>query len=507
MMNIKPILLEGTILNRFLYLKWLPIVVTFFAVYMGVNLSTQVNVIPGEIILKGTLIGLAILIFYKPVYGIYMIIIEELILVPFVIHGKSIGLIIVLITLASTALNFKSFDFRLDQRLMRLFKYILIYSALMLVSLSINGYLLSYSKYVFLPIFFMIIIILFAVHMNSEKRLKMFCKVALIGAALSASVGIAQFFIKELFFIDNYIQFLISNPIFELRPNVQFERFLLLSLEGRAIGLNNDPIAFSKTMTVIAAIVVPFTFLYRRKNIFFTVLVTIIWGGLLFGFLRSAVGGAFIGLLYVLYKHNMIMKTKMGAFLMLLILISPVLSNFSEGNLGPQKMATLIDDSALSRIEMSRNAIMLGVRNPIFGIGPKSAINAQEKLEAIGTKSITVGGTTLKSYKFGHNAFLNVWTNFGLPVLIILAFVYREVFRLLQAIIRSTKSSFIYILSYGLMAGLIADVINTLFHNAGPDYLIFWLVTSLSVSIYLIERKRIILKMAMSNDSEFKANS
>jgi len=409
--------------------------VAFFAVYIGVNLSTQINIYPGEALLKGALIGLAILIFYNPVYGIYMIIIEELILVPFAIYGMSIGLIIVLITLASTAINFNSYDLRLDQRLMRLFKYILIYSSLIFVSLSINGFLLSYSKYVFLPIFFLIIIILFSIHINSEKRLKMFCKVALVGAILTAGVGIVQFFVKELFFIDHYIQYIISNPIFKLRTTELFERYLRFSLEGRVIGLSRDPISYAKTLAVIASTVVSFAILYRRKNIFFTTLIFLIWGGLLFSFTRSAIGGAFLGVLYVLYKHNIIMKTKIGVFLMLFILSFPVWPIFSGEILAPQKLTTLTDFSALSRIEMSINAINIGMRNPIFGVGPKSAVNLEEQLGGIGYKRTTIAGKTIKSYRFGHNAFLTVWTNFGLPALIILAFVYKEVFGLLKAII------------------------------------------------------------------------
>jgi len=103
-----------------------------FVIYFGVNLSFQFTDKLEEMFLKAILFGVLVPIIYNPVYGVYMIIIEELILVPFTIYGQSIGLIIVLLTLASTALKFKSFDLRLDQRLLRLFKYILIYSALIL---------------------------------------------------------------------------------------------------------------------------------------------------------------------------------------------------------------------------------------------------------------------------------------------------------------------------------------------------------------------------------------
>jgi len=171
------------------------------AAYVSFGLFESIDSRPGHTIALLMLLAAAVPIFYKPVYGVYLIAVEELCLVPFAIYGRSIGLIIVVLTVISTAFRMKLGGLSFVGQVNRLFGYMLVFFSLVAFSLAVNGYIFTHSKLAFNIIFFMIVISLMYIHLDTKEKLWTFLKVALVCASISAGLGIVQFFHRPGFLL------------------------------------------------------------------------------------------------------------------------------------------------------------------------------------------------------------------------------------------------------------------------------------------------------------------
>ena len=165
-------------------------IITFIALLLGIQLSNSVIVNPVDLILNLIVIGAVALIMANPINGIYLIVIEEFWLILVVVYGYSIGLAIIVLTFISTVIHRKFDNLKLSDEVYKLFKYMSFLFAWILISLSINGYLLSNLKLAFNVLFYLMTILLLYIHLNTKEKLFKFLRVALFAATLSAFVAI-----------------------------------------------------------------------------------------------------------------------------------------------------------------------------------------------------------------------------------------------------------------------------------------------------------------------------
>lgn len=445
-----------------LYLLAVPVVI-----YIGLSSARLLVADPDKTTILAFMAIASALIFAKPLYGVYLIAVEEFCLVPFAIYGRSIGLIIVVLTALATVLRTKFEALPLIRQLKGLFRYMLLLFFLVALSLAIHGHFFSHAKIAFNILFFILVISLMYIHLTTKERLWTFLKVALVCAFISASLGVVQFLFRPAFLFMHVVDRYVDNPVFALRAKERLRRSVRYSIQGRVMGLNRDSISYSKDIAVVAVVVSAFVVLGGGRRFLLKVLAFVIWLGLAFSFNRAAIGGTFLGLLYVLHRHRGIRKGKLWIPLMLLVLSMPFWHLFLERSLGVLKVSTLKDDSVYSRVGAYYNAIMLGIRYPLFGTGPTGSASTED-MKGIGS---------FISHASGHNRFLMTWYRYGFPALIVLILIYREIIRYCRFVAHNAKDRDLYILGNGLLASMIGDILFSFFHPYGWEYLILWLIT------------------------------
>lgn len=360
-----------------------------------------------------------------------------------------------------------------------------------LVVYTING--LGVPRRVFQMI--LALAISFAVYFLTDRMSKIWwlTSVLIFGAAVSALIGVGQFF-RGGIFIDIWQR--VQNPT---------EGAVRLMLGKQVAGLAAHTVMFSYHLaaTLPLAIAV-FLRAHNRRFVFrrITLLaaIVLIAAALVFTGIRAAVGGAVIGGVFALilvkcksrcWWRHIVFASLVG--LLLYVMIGRIYH--------PTRFLTMTDVSARVRLPMQATAIVYALHNPL-GTGVYQLSSSEVDVD-LDDPSLT----ELVFMHTPHNQFLNVLVYYGFPGFALLVLFYSILLKTLfitwRIACHSPTEDSRYIVA-GLAGAMLGYLVNSMFHNAGPFVgdVFHWYFIGLVFSLHTIvtdEVKRKILDRVMPN--------
>ncbi|HDN74013.1 MAG TPA: hypothetical protein ENG16_03195 [Archaeoglobus sp.] len=276
------------------------------------------------------------------------------------------------------------------------------------------------------------------------KGLKFLVYGLIIVIAISAAIGIGQYFVGEPFI-----------RLWKMTGCVLHkERELRL---GYIAGLAGFSVAFAYELCISVPLVFGLTLTrqYKKK---FGVIFLILLLALLLTQTRSAIIGALVGMAVVtrfslargrLKTTLLILSLGTIVYLLFGIYVNPRMMAFTKG-------------SAIKRLPLFLTATLTGFAHPL-GVGRESYLEVAsgffEEVEELPGADVVLKAAP-------HNQFLNMLAFYGFPGLVLLLIFYVLLFRLLRPI--KNYAPFLKGAQVGLLGGFIAYLVNSLFHNNGP---------------------------------------
>lgn len=281
------------------------------------------------------------------------------------------------------------------------------------------------------------------------KHLRFLTFALIVALAISAIVGIGQYFVKG-FFIKAWE--LTGGYLPKLRE-VQL---------GYVAGLASYSIPFGYQLCTCVPLV--FGLLLSRSTRYRKSLTAVFLLLLLALFLtqsRSAIIGALMGVVVIIWSS--LTRGKLKAFLLVLSL-GAMAYLFHGMHINP-RLLNFVEYSAQARFPLFLVALWTGVTHPL-GTGRGTYIEIAsgfyEMVEELPSATAV--------FKFtAHNQFLNMLGYYGMPGLALLIIFYVLLFRLFRINRKSVlPHPFLNGMRIGLLGAFSAYLVDSFFHNAGP---------------------------------------
>lgn len=280
---------------------------------------------------------------------------------------------------------------------------------------------------------------------DTKKKFENYIYILIIVIAVSATVGILQFF---------------EIPLAWKIREVQGEVILKPEPAGLAL--------FSLLFSYHLALVIPLVFslilnkekTFKKRQILLIIFLVLIFA-LLTTKVRSALIGSFIGILFVI---SIVKNYKRG--IAGIILLSGMIFIFSLTNTSVfEEISTFSDQSASARIPLFLTALRIAKDHPLFGIGVG---RYSELAESYYYQVSHMYGAETILITSSHNQFLNTLDYFGMPGFFLLLLFYYKLFKGLIWSNRNSSDNFSFYISSGLIGSQISYIIHSSFHNTGP---------------------------------------
>ena len=329
----------------------------------------------------------------------------------------------------------------------------------------VNTDLAQTMQYLRMNVASLVILFLLPATIKNERDLKRLALVALITCSVSAIFALLQRL---------HLQGLL--PLYELYENsVSWHR---------VSGLAESPVQLGFGLPLI---LLPMLAIYLsggaslRVKKLLILLAAIMVAALFFTFTRSGIYSLIPGvLLMVLLMKG---KPKKELFMVTLVLFAGFL--FFVDLIGSRYIQGFTSESsAAGRLVLWVTGLDIALNQPILGIGANQFIEVStEYAETIDPSMITIRGAekVLGRYE-AHNDFLTVWTSFGTVALLAYLWVFVGIFRNNLASYRKSPTPFLKALSLGLLASLVAYILNAATHNVMGSSMLLWILSGLSIA-------------------------
>ncbi len=294
---------------------------------------------------------------------------------------------------------------------------------------------------------------------------------------VTAVFGIMQYFTPDGFFWTAREALSIPGPIaYQI-----IDRLRISGLSSYVV-----PLAYQLGSLVPIALAVFFMKGNMGRKTFAFLVITIITIGLVLTLLKSAVGGAVLGvfIVFVLAYRGGYLKAwaPLPALATLALVIGIIM-----GHPGFRNQLFALGAPTLERIPITISAINVVVNHPL-GVGP--AFSEYVK-EAYADVSHYLGAHVVVHH-FPHNIILNIGAILGLPALALVVLFYYILFRGLMGVARGGGR--IGLLGIGFIGSFVAYIVNAMFHNNNPFFgdAFNWLiigVAAAAIQIWVVSRK------------------
>jgi O-antigen ligase len=189
-------------------------------------------------------------------------------------------------------------------------------------------------------------------------------------------------------------------------------------------------------------------------------------GGTVFVLMLSFSRGGFVGLLVILAvllvieRKNRAVMTIAAVGVAILTVAAPALYWDRINSLYEAAKYVSQDYAIMVRIQTLKVAVILGLKNPVFGVGIGNFIYQASRF--------------LPFTKVVHNAFLQIFSELGLPGLLVVSTIFIRNIFIIRSMMRSDSKGERARLGRFLMVQQIAVVFNAMFIPIGHE-IIFWL--------------------------------
>ena len=300
------------------------------------------------------------------------------------------------------------------------------------------------------PLSFLFLIILF---IKEKRELVVFLYVLIGFTFVTAAVAILQFLNISDFFWH-------MREVLGVPKSIAF----FFEYKTRVSGLSSYVVPLSYQLLSVIPLLVVFSmvkiklFLPKKAIVLITAITSI---ALLLTFMRSAIMGAFIGVLTVLFfmfRLKLVSRFSAAFFSIALLFLFVIV--ISQGNIFHRILR--IDSTVFERIPVTIAASKILAMNPL-GVGNEY----QERVKNIYSDIESYPRAEQALVLFPHNIFLNVGILFGWAAIILVIIFYWQLFRLLYKNTRN-DDKVLQTISIGLIGSFAAYLINSLFHNSNP---------------------------------------
>jgi O-antigen ligase len=176
--------------------------------------------------------------------------------------------------------------------------------------------------------------------------------------------------------------------------------------------------------------------------------------------------GGFVGLLVIMAvlmiveRKNQAVMTIVGVGAVILVLAAPAL--YWDRIISMYEAAQHVseDYSVMVRVQTMKVALILGLKNPVFGVGIGNFIAEASRYLPF-TKAV-------------HNAYLQIFSEMGLPGLLVVSSIFIRNIFILRSMMRSTRNRERARLGRFLMIQHIAVTVTAMFIPIAHEF-IFWI--------------------------------
>jgi hypothetical protein len=331
-----------------------------------------------------------------------------------------------------------------------------------------------YKRYIF--ILALICMVILAI--DSKQKFRSLMTVATVILSFSSCIGLLQYF--------NF-QFAWDIRIIFGYSDEEIEKQVLA--EGRIMGLSEYAISFSYLLATL--IPLNFSLIKTERNHLTRLILTgcsmLMMMALLLNMTRSAVIGVLVAFIYLMATTSTIPKgvvlAVIGIGFLFLITKQDELLTYTFYN-----RYTMSDKSAIIRIPVMIVGFIIFFQNP-FGISISDYLNYLDFVSGyIGWIDGLTGSEFLTDI-YPHNQVLTAGVQVGWIVLLLLWGLYWGVGRRMFYLTKHAGDPDIQWLAHGMIGSLIAYLITSMFHNAGPftGHVFHWFFIALAFSLYRIE--------------------
>lgn len=287
---------------------------------------------------------------------------------------------------------------------------------------------------------------------NNKKKIKIFLYFSIIVVAISAFVGIMQFFGSDFFW---ELRLMIPGP--ENIPGMELDLF-----KSRIAGLAYFAVPLSYQLSFLLPLVLSLILQKNNNRLEKTFLITVfvvMTATVFMTLVRSAIIGVMVGFVAVTYLSEIKKK-----FINVTLIIVLCLSVFYLSDVIFDRF-TYMDESTYGRIPLAIAGLKMALMHP-FGIGEG---NYQFAASDMYYELSHLPGSEYMLVTSAHNQFINVLVSYGFAGLILLIIFYVLLFReLLKA--GTCEDGFLNSFRTGVIGAFISYTVNSLFHNAGMFY-------------------------------------
>lgn len=303
---------------------------------------------------------------------------------------------------------------------------------------------------------------------NSQRRFMLFLYCIAGGMAISALVGIFQFFSFDW----AWDLHALLNPFVGegLAPVDIYAR-------TRIPGLAPYSVPFAYALCAFSPLFIALSSSPRRPKseiICFRSAAVISGIAILLTLSRSAILGFFISIAYIGISGKSVARkiliSILGAFMVLAALLIPNVHTRIRSN----------NENERGTLARSVLGLRIALQNPLGTGGASQAYT--ESVDSNFGAIYEYQGAQASNIESPHNQFINTLAYYGVAGFILLIACYYCIFKLLREIREIPGSKFISSCAVGLEASFIAYTIHSLFHNAGPfigEIYIWYLVAAL----------------------------
>ena len=289
---------------------------------------------------------------------------------------------------------------------------------------------------------------------TNKQKLKLLIHVMVLGASISAFVGIMQYFGVDFFW---KLRLLISSSM---------DSILRMQILGReritGLAYYNIPLSYQLASVIPLAFAIATAVIQSRKERFYLwISLSIMMLALLFTLTRSAIIGSTIGIILILFLLLRKSRFLKISIVVLLLVITFCQFSFLRSRFSP-------DESVYAKLPQFIIALKIGINNPI-GIGGSSYEQHAEMYfnqVAFSSESSQISEIVLRST--AHNQFLNIFAYYGIPGLVLILSFYVYIFKELNYLNQNIKDPFLKKVNLGLLGSFVSYVIHSMFHNNGP---------------------------------------
>jgi O-antigen ligase len=290
---------------------------------------------------------------------------------------------------------------------------------------------------------------------RSEKEIVRFLGFLFLFITIGAVLGILQYLFKDsIFWIPREALGLPSSIAYQILGRV------------RITGLSSYVIPLSYSLLTVIPILVAMCFAhFKDVNSKFLIFSSLSISALclVLTFIKSGIGGAFLGSVLVIILLVKSGSLKKQTLIFLFVIFASICLLFAFNGEISRRVFSL-GQTSYERIPIWFSAARILVDNPM-GVG----YSYGEEAESVFSEVSSYSGSGVVLVQFPHNIILGTASILGLPALVIIILFYVYIFKGLLKVYKYEGGN-LQIIAIGMIGSFFAYIVNAFFHNNSPFF-------------------------------------